>query len=204
MSTGVVRRVVLLVLCFACLTGCKKQLPVAVIPPPAVQSAPPVAHEQKLPEPPAPQTSAPAPAAESTIPAQNAVVVPPPPDVPPKKVKKPRPRKPATPPPPAPAPAPAQTAKVVEPPTSPKLEQLLSPGQEQGYNETIDRDLQHARNNLSAVRTKPLSESQKAVVVQVQSFIKQAEDLRKTDLVEAKGLSHKADVLASDLARGVH
>jgi hypothetical protein len=119
-------------------------------------------------------------------------------------VKKPRPRKPATPPPPAPALAPAQTAKVVEPPTSPKLEQLLSPGQEQGYNETIDRDLQHARNNLSAVRTKPLSESQKAVVVQVQSFIKQAEDLRKTDLVEAKGLSHKADVLASDLARGVH
>lgn len=210
MSTGVgrfvvrlvVRRVALLVLCFACLSGCKKQVPLAAIPPPAVQPAPSVAHEQKLPEPPVPQTSEPSPATEPTIPAQTDVVVPPPPQEPaPKKVKKPRPRKPAT--PPAPAPIPVQTAKVIDPPPSPKLEQLLSPGQEQGYNQTIDHDLQRARNNLTAVRTKPLSESQKAVVLQVQSFIKQAEDLRKTDLVEAKGLSHKADVLASDLARSV-
>jgi hypothetical protein len=175
-------------------------MPVAAAPPPVVQSAPPVAHQQKLPEPPAPQTSELSPPADSTIPVQSAVVVPPPPDIPTKKVKKPRPRKPVTPPP---APVPVQAAKAVDPPPSPKLEQLLSPGQEQGYNQTIDSDLQRARNNLQAVRAKSLSDPQKAVVTQVQNFIKQAEELRKTDLVEAKGLSHKADVLASDLARSV-
>jgi hypothetical protein len=202
MSTGLLRIAVLLGLCLVC--GCRKQAPVAAIPPPAVPAARPVPHDQKLPEPPAPQTSLPGPITESTIAAPAPAVIPPPPPDPAKKPKKTPARK--TPP------APVQTAKVEPAPpvpspgpveSAPKLEQLLSPGEEQSYNQTIDQDLQRARKNLKSVQTKALSDSQKDVVTQVESFIKQAEDLRKTDLVEAKGLSHKADILSSDLARSL-
>ncbi len=201
-----IRAAAILGLSFAC-PGCKKQLPLANLPSPTVQAAPPVRHDEKLPEPPAPQTSAPV--AQTPIASQTpSEAVPPPPQDAPKKPKKKQPRKSA------PTPATVQIAKVeapvapsppppvaVEP--APRLEQLLSPGQEQSYNQTIDRDLQRARNNLKLVQARNLSESQQALVVQVQTFIKQAEDRRKTDLVEAKGLSHKADILASDLARSL-
>lgn len=45
-----------------------------------------------------------------------------------------------------------------------------------------------------------LSDEQKAIVEQVRGFIHQAEEAQKTDLVEARGLSQKASVLARDLA----
>lgn len=98
---------------------------------------------------------------------------------------------------PAAAPAPEATE------AAPKLGQLLSAEQEQSYNQAIDQELQRARSNLTFAEGKTLSDPQKSVVTQVQGFIKQAEDARKADLVEAKGLSHKADILASDLARSL-
>lgn len=204
-STGLIPTAILLgVLCAS--TGCKKKIPVAILPPPAVQKAAPPPRPARLPDPPAPQTSPPDPDTSATITATPGKVQPPPPD-PPKKISRRRTRRPApvVAPQPAnvdaPAPAPPPVPEPVEP--APKLEQLLDPGQEQSYNQTIDQDLQQARNNLKSVLAKPLSESQQAVVTQVQSFIRQAEDLRKTDLVEAKGLSHKANILASDLARSL-
>lgn len=194
-----VRTTVLVVSCS--LFACKKQVPLATIPAPTVRAVPKIARQEKLPEPPAPETSAPGPVTESAITTPPVATIPPPPD-PPKKARKKRATKPV------PVPAPVQTAKIDPPPPAPaavaelapKLEQLLSPEQEQSYNQTIDQDLVRARNNLKLAQTKTLSDAQKVVVTQVLSFIKQAEDSRKTDLVVAKGLSHKADILASDLA----
>ena len=175
-----------------CLIGCKKQLPLATLPPVPAQVAPTVPHDEKLPEPPAPQTSSVVVAPQPNIAPQPVGTIPPPaPPAPPKK--KLPPRKPV---PPVPAP------KVeAAPPEVAKLRQVLTPVQEQSYNQIIDQDLQRARTNLAIAAGKTLSDPQKTVVQQVRSFIKQVEDLRKTDLEEAKGLSHKADILASDLAR---
>jgi hypothetical protein len=173
----------------------------ATLPPPPVQTVPPVHRDEKLPEPPAPQASQPE-TGHPTLPDQPVAVIPPPPA--PVDKSKQRPKRRILPP--------VQQAKAEEPagPPAPentepaaKLGQLLTPVQEQSYNQAIDQDLQRAKRNLAIAEGKALTDPQKSVVQQVQSFIKQAEDLRKADMVEAKGLSHKADILASDLARSL-
>jgi hypothetical protein len=192
-------KAICLMLSFACLLGCKKNVPMATIPPSPAQAVVPVRHDEKLPEPPAPQTSPADVVQQPAIPSQPVATIPPPPEPPPAKKKRPK-RKPAQ---PAPPPKAEEPAGPPAPEPAPKLGQLLSSEQEQSYNRAIDRDLQRAKSNLVLAEGKTLSDPQKVVVQQVRSFIKQTEDLRKSDLEAAQGLSHKADILASDLARSL-
>ena len=84
-----------------------------------------------------------------------------------------------------------------------RLGDILSPEQQRQYNVAIDRSLASAQNSLGSVAKRPLSKDQQAVVGQVQQFIQQAQQTRKSDLGAAKSLAERADVLARDLARSV-
>jgi hypothetical protein len=80
---------------------------------------------------------------------------------------------------------------------------MLSPEQERQYNLAMDQSLQRAQANIARVSKRQLSKEQQGVVVQVQSFIDQAQNTRKTNLTAAKSLAERADVLARELARTV-
>ena len=88
-----------------------------------------------------------------------------------------------------------------EPPTAPlRLERIITPEQERQMNAAMDQNLASAETSLRAIATRRLSKGQAAVIAQVQSFIKQATDARKTDLAAASSLAQRASILAKDLA----
>jgi len=76
----------------------------------------------------------------------------------------------------------------------------MTPEQERQMNAAIDQNLASAEAGLRSIATRRLSKEQAAVVAQVQSFIKQATDARKTDLAAASSLAQRASILAKDLA----
>ena len=67
-------------------------------------------------------------------------------------------------------------------------------------NAAVDQNLASAEANLRVIATRKLSREQEGTVAQVQSFIKQARDARKTDLPAASSLAQRASILAKDLA----
>lgn len=105
-------------------------------------------------------------------------------------------------------PAPAATAPASipaqpEPAPQPRLGQILSAGEERRYNELIDRSLGSTRGSLSSIGTRKLTREQQITVQQIQDFMQQAQDTRGADLLAAKGLADKAEVLARDLVRSL-
>lgn len=97
---------------------------------------------------------------------------------------------------PAPAPPAPQTAAAVPP-----LEQLLTPEQQQSYNQSIDANIGRAQRAIAALNGHKLSAEQSTYLARIQAFISQAAEARKTDLFRAKSLSERASVLAEDLLR---
>jgi hypothetical protein len=97
----------------------------------------------------------------------------------------------------APAPAPAQPA------SPPRLGQILSPSEERQFNSAIDQSLANAKSSLNSIGSRSLSREQITAVQQIKDFMQQAQVVRTTDLLAAKGLADKADVLARDLLRSV-
>jgi outer membrane biosynthesis protein TonB len=105
-------------------------------------------------------------------------------------------------PPAATAPAPATTATTTPAPV-PQLGQMLTDQQRRDYEARIQAALDRARANLQKARSNPnLTDAQKNMAAQVASFVDQAEERRKTDLVSARSLAERADLLARDLAEG--
>jgi outer membrane biosynthesis protein TonB len=117
--------------------------------------------------------------------------------------KKPVSRKPAPKSAPAPPPAPAQEPVTEPAPPVPDLEQILTPQQQQEYNQAIDRSIDRAQRNLAALGGRRLNPEQTLAVERIKTFIQQALEARKTDLLRAKSLAERADVLAEDLLRSV-
>jgi len=185
------------------LAGCKKHPPpLATLPPAPV----PVVREpgEILVDPPSPNAVAARKPSGPLLDIQPMRL--PPPAPPPKKVKK-RPTSkppiitaPVTPVTPAPAPPASGETEREKPVEPPRLGLLLTPDEQMKLNQTIDSDLRTANGLLAEAMAKNLNDSQKSVVRQIRSFIGQAEELRKNDLAAAKGISHKAVVLAQDLA----
>lgn len=95
-------------------------------------------------------------------------------------------------PPPAPPPAP-----------TPQLRPILTQQQRQELDRTINARIRRARQTLAALEGRRLSKEQAAAVNQIQTFIGQAEEARKVDLIRASNLAERADVLAQDLIRRV-
>lgn len=118
--------------------------------------------------------------------ASLPVIAPPPPPV---TRAKPRP---APPPPPA-------TAPDVPPP--PRLGQIFTAEQLREYRRNLDESLERVRRVLIAVVGKTLNRDLTEMVGRVQTFQRQAEQARETDLVTAVNLARRADLLAQDLLK---
>jgi hypothetical protein len=101
---------------------------------------------------------------------------------------------------PSPFPAPPQPTT---PKPGPQLTQILSAEQKQAYNQSIDASVARARRALASLGGRTLTADQRATVDRVRTFLSQAEDARKQDLVRAKGLADRADLLAQDLLKSV-
>jgi hypothetical protein len=174
--------------------SCRKRQPVAPIAPaPVVDVAPALTPAPATPpgsEPSAETTPNPPPAA-ATPPAPASVYQqnrPAAQDKPPKKTPR------VTVPPP-PVGAPAATA-----PSPPRLGAILTPEQQREFNTAIDQSLSRVKGSLDSIGNRQLTGDQQSRVDQVQAFVKQAQETRKSDLSAAKSLAERAEVLASDLA----
>lgn len=96
-------------------------------------------------------------------------------------------------------PAPEQPS-LATPEPAPRLGPLLSASDRQRYEADIDGFLSHAGKNLSSLADHNLSKDQQALKLQAENFIKQAKELRSSDLPAARSLAQRADLLASHLA----
>ena len=163
-----------------------------------------------IPVPPAPVPATTAP--EGTAPVQTQPATPPPttatPATPPSQpTNQPPPTQPATAPtqPPSeetskpPARRPAKPNPLSPGNQPPQLGTLLTPEQQRQYNNAIDRSLGRAQAHLRAIGNRQLNAEQHDRVLQVESFIQQAQALRKTNLQGAKSMADRAELLARDL-----
>ena len=154
-------------------TAAPPELPPPPALPPSETSQPPVTAATQLPAPPAP----PKPAKPTARRRQNPTPAP-------SAVQSPQ-QPPAVPPP------------VLQP--TPELGEVLSPEQQQEYNRLIDFRISRAQRNLELLRGRSLSREQQAALTRIQTFIRQTLQARKDDLITARSLAERADVLAQDL-----
>ncbi len=81
----------------------------------------------------------------------------------------------------------------------PRLGTMLTPEQQRQFNNDIDRSLRRAQASLHSIGNRHLTADQHERVVQVESFIQQAQAARRSNLAGAKSLAERAEVLARDL-----
>ncbi len=184
--------------------GClfKKTPPKAsIVIPPAPQAQPP----QPLPTPPqlaAPQSTANVKAAQ--MPTLPPNLPPPATDVKPAKPK-PAKKNPVAIAPTVEAPVTAQPdapAHAIPLPTpGPSLQPILGSKEIQERNQRIQNFLDKARLIVLRAERSPQSEQQKQLIAQVRTFLQQAEDARKVDLVRAENLAERAEVLSRGLSQ---
>lgn len=175
----------------ACLFRKKKPAP-----PPAQMPTPkPAAPAKTEPMPPPPKVDSQTPL--STVPAPpEQIDVPEPPPQPPR-----RPRRPT----PVPAQPASQEPAQPQPaaPEPPKLVQLLTPAEQRRYQEEVERYLRNAEAIVATAGTRTLNSQQADLVVRIRAFAQQARDQRDQDLMTARNLAMRADVLARDLQRSL-
>lgn len=173
-------------------TAChKKQAGIPVPPAPAPTATTPDSTPPPTETQPVPTTIQPVPPTPTTT--QPQLPPPTPTEEQPKPpVRRPTPRTtpigPATPP-----------SNVPAPNQPPRLGTLLTPEQERQFNTDIDRSLRRAQASLHSIGNRQLTADQHERVVQVESFIQQAQAARKSNLTGAKSLAERAEVLARDL-----
>ena len=83
---------------------------------------------------------------------------------------------------------------------SPRLGQILSPSEERQYNALIDQSLSRTQTSLNLLAGRKLTAEQQSSMREIQEFMRQAQVTRNSDLLSAKALADKAQVLARDLA----
>ena len=66
-------------------------------------------------------------------------------------------------------------------------------------NAMIDRHLQRATSALASIGKRPLTNDQQASLAQIRGFMEQAREMRATDVIRARSLAERADVLTQDL-----
>jgi hypothetical protein len=155
-------------------------------PPAQIQPAP----VQKSPS---PEPEVPPPEVKPVESPQPAVISQPQPELPPPpSQKRPSPLGPRV-----PAPAPQH------PPPAPQLRPMLSSAQRQGLERTINERIGRARGVLKSLEGRRLAREQADIMNQIRTFIGQAEEARRTDLLRANNLAERAEVLANDLANRV-
>jgi hypothetical protein len=102
--------------------------------------------------------------------------------------------------PPVVAPKPPVTGPVgPETPAPPRLAQMLTPEELRDNTRTLDESLDRVNRILATVEKKNLSVDQRETVLRIQTYRKQAEQVREQDLLTAVSLARRADLLAKDL-----
>ncbi|MDQ2945950.1 MAG: hypothetical protein M3Y27_08420 [Acidobacteriota bacterium] len=86
---------------------------------------------------------------------------------------------------------------------APQLGQMLSSTEERQYNAAIDQSLSRAQEDLNLLSNRHLTADQQSSLHEIQELIRQANATRKVDLISARALADKAQVLARDLGRNV-
>ncbi len=86
---------------------------------------------------------------------------------------------------------------------APQLGQILSASEQREYNALIDQSLSQTQSNLDGLANRKLTADQENSMRAIHEFMQQANTARKVDLVSAKALADKAQVLARDLVRNV-
>lgn len=167
----------------------------SIVIPPAPQAQPP----QPLPTPPQLPPTDPKPAEKvAQVPAL------PPPVAAPKPAKKPATRR-TNPPvvaeqPPVEAPPVAVPTPAPQPALGPSLQPILGQREVEQRNRRIQDYLEKARLKvLRAERSNP-DAARKQLIGQVRTFLQQAEEARKVDLVRAENLAERAEVLSRGLS----
>lgn len=175
------------------LPGCffKKSPPKAsiVIPP-----APPPASPAPLPEPPVIEPSKP----KTEI--GEIPKLPAPASAKPPAARPPRRRPTATQPPVAAEPAPEE-APTPAPAPLPSLQPILDKRETQQRNQRIQQYLDKARTAIARAERGGPAGQFRQLIGQVRTFVQQAEEARKTDLVRAENLAERAEVLSRGLPR---
>lgn len=172
--------------------------------PPAPQPAPTAQGPQTNPPPSKPQqVSLPTP---PEVPPQQPSITQPP--VPPEKLPpaphprtRRQPKRTQTTETPAPTPTTPEPATTPPPQPVPELVQILTPAQQQAYNEEIDRNIARAQRTVSALSGRRLNGEQQTYLDRIRTFVLQASEARKTDLFRAKNLAERAGLLADDLLK---
>ncbi len=83
----------------------------------------------------------------------------------------------------------------------PRLTQLLTDEERWAYSKEIDDGLVRVHQILKKVEGRPLTEEQTLVLNRVRAFLRQVAETRKSDLVTARNLLQRAELLAADLER---
>lgn len=148
------------------------------------------------PAPPPPPVPASAPAASP--PAPPAPVAPPPKAEPVQETAPPAPPpvQVVHPPKPKPEPAPAPAQPVAPPPA---FGQILTPQQQTELRRSYQQSAQFARQTLSQLAGRALSQDQTDTANRVRSFLSQADEAQSKDASVAAQLARRAELLARDL-----
>ena len=100
--------------------------------------------------------------------------------------------------------SPAATPSVAEPAAgAPHLGQMLSGAEERQYNLALDQSLSRTRDNVNLLANRHLTADQQSSLQEILELLRQANATRKVDLISARALADKAQVLARDLVRNV-
>lgn len=136
--------------------------------------------------------------------------VPPPPPPPQVRTATPAttpPAKARTSPQPAAAPKPAKPESATPPApaartTAPVLGEIIRPESQAEIERFVQASLDRAQQNIARLHQRSPSPEQLRGIAQVEVFIRQAQDARRTnDLSNARSLAERADVLSQDLLR---
>jgi len=165
-----------------------------MVPPPVIVTVP-----KDTPRTPGPPPQLPPQSGPAVAPPQTAQQVPPPP---PRKKKNHHKNSEET--QAASNAVPAQNAQQPAPqpaaqPVVTQLSPVLTDDQRRDYEAHIRDALDSATRNLGSVANHQLSNQQETMRTQVVSFINQAQEARKTDLVTARSLAERANLLSQDL-----
>src|SRR5687768_4677693 len=176
-------------------SGCgKKQAPRPLRLPPAPAAAktepPPLLADPRIDLPPA---------------TANPPVATPEIDLPPPPVTdKPQPKKSqraVTGPPATPAGKPTAEAGALR---APQLGEVMSDRQRKEYTKATEESLGRTKRLIAAIERRPLDPRAAELFLQVQGFVRQAAAARADDLVLARNLANRAEVLAKDLLRSLN
>ena len=95
----------------------------------------------------------------------------------------------------------APSVPLLVPSPGPSLQPILGIREIQERNQRIQAYLDKARLTILRAERSQQNEQQKQLIAQVKTFLQQAEDSRKVDLMRAENLAERAEVLSRSLVK---